>query len=161
MMKHRVRCLGIVLFVASVMVVFAPIARAAGSGQQATRPLAGPWYAPHELKALIAYSKATLPQKKALLAGTTVTGKAAAFAGPRYTPQELKALIAYSKASFAQKQVLLAGGSLPPAVSEGGSFHWGDAGIGAGSTLGSLLIVAGFAAWLTRTRRQRRAPQHA
>jgi hypothetical protein len=159
-MKHRIRHLGIVMCLASIMVVFAPIARAAESGQHATRPLAGPWYTPHDLKALIAYSKATFPQKQALLGRNAATDKTAVFAGPRYTAQELKELIAYSKATFAQKQVLLAGGKLPTA-SESGSFHWGDAGIGAGSALGSLLIAAGFATWLTRTRRQRRAPRPA
>jgi hypothetical protein len=36
-------------------------------------PLAGPWYTPQELKALIAYSNASFAQKKAILAGADAT----------------------------------------------------------------------------------------
>ena len=44
----------------------------AGRHQEATKTrLAGPWYTPKELKALIAYSKASFAQKKKVLAGTS------------------------------------------------------------------------------------------
>jgi hypothetical protein len=62
---------------------------------------------------LIAYSNASLAQKKAILAGRTAasaaTNRALVLAGPRYTPRELTALVAYSNASFAQKKAILAG----------------------------------------------------
>jgi hypothetical protein len=44
----------------------------ASRNQQATETrLAGPWYTPNELKALIAYSNASFEQKKVLLARTS------------------------------------------------------------------------------------------
>ena len=73
-MRRRIKQqLGLVFLVASFAVVWIPVAGAAGSGRHATTPLAGPWYTPQELKALVAYSNASFAQKKALLAGAEVT----------------------------------------------------------------------------------------
>jgi len=76
-------------------------------------------------------------------------------AGPWYTPQELNALIAYSHASFAEKQALLAGAE-PSSIDPRDSFHWGDAGIGAGAALACALFVGAGVALLVRSRGQRR-----
>jgi len=43
----------------------------AGGADPASR-LAGPWYTPQELKALIAYADATTAQKRVLLAGRSL-----------------------------------------------------------------------------------------
>jgi hypothetical protein len=45
---------------ASVALVAATPAGATGRGHSAETPLAGPWYTPQELKALSAYSNASL-----------------------------------------------------------------------------------------------------
>jgi TolB protein len=89
----------IVLVVAFATVVSALMMSAAGRGNPAKTPLAGPWYTHQELKALIRYSNASPAQKKALLAGSKAAegSKADAglpLAGPWYTPRELKALTA-------------------------------------------------------------------
>jgi hypothetical protein len=47
----------------------------------------------------------------------------------------------------------------PVAVSAPSAFHWGDAGIGAAATLGIVLILAGLAVYVARSRR--RQPVHA
>src|SRR5689334_3903041 len=65
------------------------------------------------------------------------SGPTKPLAGPWYTPEELKALIRYSNASFVEKQRILAGET----VSQAGSFHWSDAGVGAGAAVGVLLVV--------------------
>jgi len=72
-------------------------------------------------------------------------------AGPWYTPQELKALIAYSNAPFTKKQALLAGGE-PSSIAARDSFHWGDAGIGAGVALACVLLAGAGLALLVRNR---------
>jgi hypothetical protein len=112
-MKLLTKKLALALLLASVAVASASPVGAAGRGQSTRTPLAGPWYTPQELKALIAYSNASFAQKKAMLAGSTApsvaTNRGLVLAGPRYTPRELKALIAYSKASYAQKKAVLAG----------------------------------------------------
>lgn len=89
-------------------------------------------------------------------AATTVAPKTR-LAGPWYTPQELRALRTYAGAPFAQKQALLAGAD---AVSDGGGFHWGDAGVGAGAALGAVLVAGGSALLLVRTRADRRRLRH-
>ena len=86
--------------------------------------------------------------------------------GPWYTPAELRALIRYSKASFAEKQRILAGetkestptGSFRSTPS--GSFHWGDAGIGAGAAVG-LLFVAGLSTRVLLQNRRAEGSSHA
>jgi hypothetical protein len=112
-MKLLTKKHALALLLASGAVASASLLGVAGCGQSSTTPLAGPWYTPQELKALIAYSNASLAQKKAILAGRTAasvaTNRALVLAGPRYTPRELTALVAYSNASFAQKKAILAG----------------------------------------------------
>ena len=161
-MRLRSRQPAVCLGVALALVVSAPIARAAESGQPATTKLAGPWYTPPELKALIAYSNASSAQKRTLLAGRKTSNASsgsfeAALAGPRYTPSELKALVAYSKASFAQKKALLAGSHVSSTSTRG--FRWADAGIGAGVATGFLLLTGILVLWFTRTRRRQRRLQ--
>jgi Tol biopolymer transport system component len=68
-MKLLTKKLALALLLVSVAVASASPVGAAGRGQSTTTPLAGPWYTPQELKALIAYSKASFAQKKAILAG--------------------------------------------------------------------------------------------
>jgi hypothetical protein len=65
-----IKRLALALLLASAAVILATPAGAAGRGHATNTPLAGPWYTPQELKALIAYSKASFAQKKALLGGT-------------------------------------------------------------------------------------------
>ena len=48
--------------------IFVALPFAAGAQPQPKR-LAGPWYTPQELKALIAYSNATFAEKQRILAG--------------------------------------------------------------------------------------------
>ena len=57
---------GLVLVTAAIALVPA----AAGSSSHVSKPLAGPWYTPKELKALIRYSNASFAEKQAILAGT-------------------------------------------------------------------------------------------
>ena len=59
---------GVIVLVAAVTIC--PAARAGGV-EPASR-LAGPWYTPQELKALIAYANASTAQKRALLAGRAI-----------------------------------------------------------------------------------------
>lgn len=92
-MNRPSRQIATVLFAAVAVALGAPIAQAAGDGRHAESRLAGPWYTPHQLKALVASSNA----------------KPVAAGAPRYTPAELKALIACGNASFAKKQAILAG----------------------------------------------------
>jgi len=68
--------------------------------------LAGPWYTPKELKALIAYSNAAFSGKVRLLAGSSPTTRGPV---PTLTPEERRALDRYANASFAEKQRILAG----------------------------------------------------
>ena len=104
-MKRRCIRTGLVLLVVAATLVPA----AAGASPSAPKPLAGPWY----------------------------------------TPEELRALIRYSNASFAEKQRILAG---DPTVSpSSGSFHWEDAAVGAGVTVGAVVLAAGV---FSRVRRQ-------
>jgi hypothetical protein len=163
-MNYRIKQLALALLLASVALVSATSAGAAGRGHSTKTPLAGPWYTPQELKALSAYSNASLAQKKALLtarnpAPVTADSGPVALAGPRYTPQELKALIAYSKASFTQKKAMLAGTEMTN-IGIGSTFHWTDAGIGACVALGCVLVAGAGAALLARTRAQRRGLRH-
>jgi hypothetical protein len=72
-------------------------------------------------------------------------------AGPWYTPAELKALIRYSNASFPEKQRILAGETTGSTSS--GSFHWGDAGVGAGVAVAVLLVAGVSARVLLQTHR--------
>ena len=67
-MNPRIKRLALALLAASVAVVPTTPVGAAGPGHTATTPLAGPWYTPQELKALITSSKASFAQKKAILA---------------------------------------------------------------------------------------------
>jgi hypothetical protein len=85
--------------------------------------------------------------------GVAVPGRSTAnrLAGPWYTPQELKALIAYSNASFTEKQALLAGAE-PSSIAARDSFHWGDAGIGAGVALACVLLAGAGLGLLVRYR---------
>jgi hypothetical protein len=157
-MNPRIKQLTLVLLFASVALVSATSAAAAARGHSTKTPLAGPWYTPQELKALSAYSNASFAQKKALLTGSnpapiTADNGPVAPAGLRYTPQELKALIAYSKASFTQKKAILAGTEMSN-IGVGSTFHWSDAGIGAGVALGCVLVAGAGAALLARTRAQ-------
>src|SRR5262249_13803946 len=82
----------------------------------------------------------------AALAATLVTALPALAAGggsPSYTPRELADLKAFSAMTFAEKQAYLA--SLDPSEATAGtSFHWRDAGIGAGTVL-VVAIAAGAA----------------
>ena len=123
-MKLLTKKLALALVLVSVAVASASPVGADGRGQSTTTPLAGPWYTPQELKALIAYSNASFAQKKAMLAGSTApsvaTNRGLVLARPRYTPRELKALIAYSKASFAQKKAILAGAEPSSVPTENG-----------------------------------------
>ena len=146
-MKRYFTHVGIVGLVLSVTLVSATTAL--GANGQGAKPLAGPWYTPTELNALIAYSNASLAQKRTLLNGAPP-------AGPSYTAAERNALIAYSNASFAEKQRILDGGA-PTSVSASGSFDWGDAGVGAGAALGGMLTAGCLAIMLARARK-RRAP---
>jgi monoamine oxidase len=75
-------------------------------------------------------------------------------AGPWYTPTELKALIRYSNASFAEKQRILAGEST--VSSSSGSFHWDDAGVGAGAVVG-IVLGTGLCTRVLRPRRVERS----
>jgi hypothetical protein len=63
--KRRSTQTGLVLLVVAVTLVPA----AAGASPPAAKPLAGPWYTPTELKALIRYSNATFAEKQRILAG--------------------------------------------------------------------------------------------
>lgn len=58
---------GLVLAIAVVGLVPA----AAGASSAPAPPLAGPWYTPEELKALIRYSNASFAEKQRILAGET------------------------------------------------------------------------------------------
>lgn len=80
-------------------------------------------------------------------------------AGPWYTPQELKALVAYSNASFAEKQALLAGAE-PSSIAARDSFHWVDAGVGAGVALAAVLVAGAGVVLLVRGRGERRRLRH-
>jgi len=143
-MNRRATQTALLLVALALAVCGLSVARAAGGGRQAETRLAGPWYTPHELEALIAYSNARAIRS---------TGPAAARVRG-YTPAELKELIAYSNASFAEKKAILAGGdvgSLP-----GDTFHWGDASVGAGAAFAALLLVGGTAALVVRARKERR-----
>jgi TolB protein len=64
-----IKRLAVALLLASVAVASAVPIGAAGRGHSVKTPLAGPWYTPQELKALIDYTKASFAQKKAILAG--------------------------------------------------------------------------------------------
>ena len=55
----------------------------------------------------------------------------------------------------------LAASTSSPQAAGSTVFHWGDAGIGAGFTLGVVLILAGAGAGLLITRRNRRQQSHA
>jgi heme A synthase len=61
--------MGLVLVVA-VVAATALVPAATGAPSRVTKPLAGPWYTPKELKALIRYSNASFAEKQAILAGT-------------------------------------------------------------------------------------------
>jgi hypothetical protein len=63
--KRRFTQTGLVLLVVAVTLVPA----AAGASPPATKPLAGPWYTPEELKALIRYSNSSFAEKQRILAG--------------------------------------------------------------------------------------------
>jgi hypothetical protein len=86
-MKLLTKTLALALLLVSVAVASASPVGAAGRGQSTTTPLAGPWYTPQELKALIAYSNASFAQKKAMLGGSTApsaaTNRGLVLAGPR------------------------------------------------------------------------------
>jgi hypothetical protein len=82
------------------------------------------------------------------------TRPAKPLAGPWYTPEELKALIRYSNASFAEKQRILAGDTTVSTPS--GSFHWEDAGIGAGGAVG-VVLGAGLCTRVLRPRNVERS----
>ena len=75
-------------------------------------------------------------------------------AGPWYTPAELKALIRYSNASFAEKQRILAGDASVSTSS--GSFHWDDAGVGAGAAVG-VVLATGLCTRVLRPRQAERS----
>ena len=60
-----------VVLLVSVAVASASVVGAVGRAQSSTTPLAGPWYTPQQLRALIAYSNASFAQKKAILAGAS------------------------------------------------------------------------------------------
>jgi hypothetical protein len=156
--------LAVALLVVSVAIVSATPAGAVERGDSIKTPLAGPWYTPKELKALIAFSNASLAERKAMLARSNAASIApvrgtAVLAGPRYSPRELKALIAYSNASFAQKNAMLAG-TERNSIGAGDNFHWSDAAIGAGAALGCLLVAGAAAALFGRSRRERRRLRH-
>lgn len=158
-MNRRLVHLVAVFLTASVVGIATPTAHAGGTGTQGKTRLAGPWYTPHELKALVAYSDASMTRKQALLASGPAThasgaSRRLAVGAPRYTPEELKALVAYSNASFAEKRAILAGSTVAD-PSGGSDFRWSDAGIGAGATLGTLLIIGGMAALIARARKER------
>lgn len=68
-MNPLIKRLPLALLVTAIAVALASPVGAAGRGQSRKTPLAGPWYTRQELKALIAYSKASFGQKKAILAG--------------------------------------------------------------------------------------------
>lgn len=154
-MNRLLTQLAIVLLLTSVAVASAPAAGTAGQGRPAQTRLAGPWHTSQELKALIAYSKASLAQKKAILSESTAAPGTASkgsvpLAGPWYTPGELKALIAYSKASLAQKKAILAGNA---STRLGARAHIPSnyAGIAA-VALSAVLLAGGIAVRLARTR---------
>jgi hypothetical protein len=64
-MKRRLTQTSLAFLVLAVTLVPA----AAGASAPATKPLAGPWYTPKELKALIRYSNASFAEKQRILAG--------------------------------------------------------------------------------------------
>jgi hypothetical protein len=67
-MNKRIARVGIAVSIACSLVVSAAVASGGGAAEQ-TR-LAGPWYTPSELEALIVYSNASFAEKQAMLAGT-------------------------------------------------------------------------------------------
>ena len=70
-MKAVLRSLAFALAVLALVSV-ATSSAVIGKQHEPTKPrLAGPWYTPKELKALIAYSNASFTEKKKLLAGTS------------------------------------------------------------------------------------------
>jgi len=67
-MQQRIARIGTTLLIVCGLLVSAALASGGATAEQ-TR-LAGPWYSPHELEALIAYSNASFAEKQAILAGT-------------------------------------------------------------------------------------------
>jgi hypothetical protein len=106
------------------------------TAQAKPRPLAGPWYTPKELKALIAYSNNA--------SHNTVGGYS-------LTAKERAALDTYANASFANKQRILAGE--PPVAPQ--AFPWAAAAAGAAATLGALLLAAALLSRSARARLRR------
>ena len=69
-MKRRSTHMGLVLLLVLVAAaVLVPTSTGSSSGP--AKPLAGPWYTPQELKALIKYSNASFDEKQRILAGDT------------------------------------------------------------------------------------------
>jgi hypothetical protein len=67
-MTRRLRWLGLALLVACIAVAWGALA-SAGNDTSHRGALAGPWYTPTELKALIEYSNASFAEKRALVGG--------------------------------------------------------------------------------------------
>ena len=75
-MNRRFAQAALVLLVVAVTLVPA----VAGASPPAAKPLAGPWYTPTELKALIRYSNASFAEKQRILAGNaTVSTSSGSF----------------------------------------------------------------------------------
>ena len=120
----------------ALLAVVAGAVSAQAAGAARGKPaLAGPWYTPAELSALIAYSNA--PR------ATPTGSRTRVLAGPSYTPEELNALKAYAAASFEGRKALLDGRPATSVTAD--AFDWGDAGIGAVGAAAAIILAGGSA----------------